>query len=662
MTPSLPPTLKELYFFLSVFQFETPYLHPECLNQGPLQQERLVLVSTLVLWAVTSCLMITNWCLHKRGRTEEDYTTSELPEVAGENAEFTHSNPMKAPSHSDSEDRSPSTDSSKASSGKGCHPRLQVLLGWALRLLFILLTLMYPLLMATAVRMITCSTVNVSDVEYRPSEDESSSWSVLTTNTAIVCYGDDHIGVGILSWMALFLYGVGYPVATFLFILRAVKASELSLSFKHFLLFRKQLGFCFCPGVTCCCCCKRVKKVRIDARYAANVRSRSRTQSNVSVSSVEEHKGGPAAEISRSATPVEYSPTASIQLSHSNPVSQTSTDTSQAAAPSKKQLELNFRSEWLFEETVESLQAPEFAAWTQSDYRATSFWMRHLDLCMLFFLSAAAPLLQYSLSPTLAGASVYATVLLLLSLVLALSVWMVQPYWHEGLWKMYVRVTALLVAGFGGIPQVFDVAATAAENTLQSNATALREVTDVLAYIMVILCGILFLVLLAAFWVDLFVGASREQEMITRRASLAKKQAEAAAMHSGQDGPHSDGEYKSQPQAEWGSGKWVRLYDESSGHYYWLCESSGESAWEHDIIGAGSSSSWLAQVAPWRVELVIKQAVEAGLTPLSLQQWTRAEDDAGNVYWCHATTGESAWDQGLGASLLLLLLLRHLKF
>ena len=58
-------------------------------------------------------------------------------------------------------------------------------------------------------------------------DDELVSGLVLQANPVYLCYTGDHRAVGAMAWLVLILHVIGFPLATFAYLWRAVPNAEV---------------------------------------------------------------------------------------------------------------------------------------------------------------------------------------------------------------------------------------------------------------------------------------------------------------------------------------------------------------------------------------------------------------------------------------------------
>ena len=99
--------------------------------------------------------------------------------------------------------------------------RVDKRLGTVRRLCMSSLTLLYPLVANTALSMLYC----------KPSEDPNDEdAAVLASNPFVVCFAGDHTTPGVLAVCAVVLHVVGFPLATCVYVARALSAGSASVS------------------------------------------------------------------------------------------------------------------------------------------------------------------------------------------------------------------------------------------------------------------------------------------------------------------------------------------------------------------------------------------------------------------------------------------------
>jgi hypothetical protein len=166
----------------------------------------------------------------------------------------------------------------------------------------------------------------------------------------------------------------------------------------------------------------------------------------------------------------------------------------------------------------ELLTSQAFAHFTASDYRASAFYFRCLDMGTLFFLTCL--LVYWQRTPDVG--SVWAKLGCTLAVLAAMgaSVLAVRPFIPHDVWKMWVRLFALGLAGlagvlncFTGLLEHFDVGGTAYRATSVS--------IDGLSYVVFLASLGLFCMLIAGFWYALVQRGKEEAEEIRAREAAA---------------------------------------------------------------------------------------------------------------------------------------------
>lgn len=394
----------------------------------------------------------------------------------------------------------------------------------ARRVIFTILTLLYAMVANTTLLMVNCTSITTTvrtylqmdqdgatlqrvSVSLPPPDDialcaddtvspecaatyallsQSLSVRVLVQDTFQVCMEGSHRNVGVLAWMALVVYVIMYPLLSLLIIRHRVRMimsrGELRKQFMQSAAIdaarqrafingtpSRVLRFCRILGVKLCCVGTRYSELR---RRMSGAGLRATTRKAV-----------------RCCTHL---------------VSCATHKYASSGVDRERRL-LNMND---LVDACEAVNTDATAAyWTSSDFRASMFFFRHIDMLLLATLSAV--LIFWATPADLASASSKCTVTVFAVLTVAGLYFVRSPYRPELQWAQVVRIYCLLLAAFAAIVNVVAFADTwNAPSDDSSSGNSLKLL--VLAYMSFAASVGLGVTLLVTFFLSLWTGARQE--------------------------------------------------------------------------------------------------------------------------------------------------------
>ena len=241
-SPGLPSFLQSFYGHLRLLQLDSAsLLHPACYALGAFTMDILQLGGALLLVAVSVALSF--W------RRTEATRNNDAAQQAG-----------------------PATCAFWLWAFAQAKP-------WMRRAALVLMSLLYPLVANTAFKLVNC----VQTAAAKSGADGATLQLRLASSTFYVCYAEEHFTAGVLAWLCIAFFVIGFPVASFVWLRRrldarmrrspaAAKYKALVLSLKRqqaLVRERRCNAACGCLSAAVCCS-KRPKTARSQSQDVRN--------------------------------------------------------------------------------------------------------------------------------------------------------------------------------------------------------------------------------------------------------------------------------------------------------------------------------------------------------------------------------------------------------
>ena len=394
---------------------------------------------------------------------------------------------------------------------------------------------------------------------------EDVAVSQLAADPYFVCYEATHRPAGILAWIVLVVYCAGYPVGTYLLIrsrINRIVAAEWSgyeaEAAQRVTIFTKcasRMTYCKRTVRAAPTAAPLVLEIPVnttaDGRHqnpphvlmltnplAASARGMSsrtstRQVSSLSVSNVQPRVVPPAAgavplprQQLTAATPTATSSAVSDLsiVSHTNVAEITGIDDDnvEAAVATPDAIDVDDIAPvesctTFIDNSDELIHSVAFAHFTGSDFRASCFYFRQLDMACLFVLSCA---LVFWAQP-IADADIIGKLVVTLTAVLGLAIFVVwlQPFPASGIWKYHVKVLSLILCA---VAAVLNAVIEYSDRGQKSNSVT-APVAGLSIFVFAFSIA-LFLLLLVGFW-RAMISSAKEEQSEMQRTEVARAEA-----------------------------------------------------------------------------------------------------------------------------------------
>ena len=393
----------------------------------------------------------------------------------------------------------------------------------------VLLTLLYPLVMSTAMQMVYCVEQSVSVLNYLAMDndgsamvrasrssveyDEQLSVQTLASDSHFVCYEARHRPVGILAWITLCLYVTGYPLATLMWTRRRIRAATALLEQRaRTARYLSRTGKdSAAVGSDPQELLPPVSPLPLAQPAASSSAPKRRTSRSVPALPVTDSDPGLVVDESGALGPQRFCRCAANACSlPCSPICARGCHAGVSRARDQDDRRL-------FDVAPELATHAVLAQFASTDYSPHLFFFHHIDMSCLLLLSV---ILVYWPNPDSIGeavAKLFVMLLILGGMLVTFGRWL--PFRADRAWKLYVKLGSFVVAAFAALLNyLLDAQQLRMEYAAENSGSALHGAIVGFSYMVFGLCVMLFLVLVVAFWSALLRGARWEERVARVRA------------------------------------------------------------------------------------------------------------------------------------------------